>query len=316
MANVIGCVFGLVSAFFFVAFLVSWFRSREQVRSHKRLGIAAGICFVVLELLILLLAGSEARQSLPILQTILVDGVAFVRIAAFTIVGVHMCRGLGYHSFPLLKPRLGVVEASKHDPLEDEQLDATELVETEPNAEPTETDDTSLPSSEVDYPTSLPVVRGKQYALLVIGVGLGAIVYSAILFWLTSPRISDMAQQIFGEGVVEINGRALLLWLFVSLDFALVEEITFRLGIQNYVAKQLNWQGNRYWLAIILSAAFWTLGHSGVMEPDWVKLLQIFPIGLALGWLFRKVGTEGCILAHALFNVVFGILTPFVLGWG
>jgi membrane protease YdiL (CAAX protease family) len=126
--------------------------------------------------------------------------------------------------------------------------------------------------------------------------------------------MSDLAEQIFGEAVSGTDSGLSLLSLLIVLEFAFAEEITFRLGIQNYLAKQLNWQGKEYWIAIVLTAALWTLGHTGIMEPGWVKLLQVFPIGLALGWLFRKVGTEGCILAHALFNVGMSVLTPLVFG--
>jgi len=149
---------------------------------------------------------------------------------------------------------------------------------------------------------------------MVLAVAIGSIIYSSVLFLLTSPRISDLAEQVFGEGVSVADSSVSLLSLLIVLEFAFAEEITFRLGIQNYLAKQLNWQGNKYWIAIALTAALWTLGHTGIVEPDWVKLLQIFPIGLALGWLFRKVGTEGCILAHALFNVGMSVLTPLVFG--
>ena len=39
------------------------------------------------------------------------------------------------------------------------------------------------------------------------------------------------------------------------------------------------------------------------MEPDRVKLAQVFPAGLALGWRARKHGIEACILAHVVFDI-------------
>ncbi len=69
-----------------------------------------------------------------------------------------------------------------------------------------------------------------------------------------------------------------------------------------------------YATAIVLTAALWSLGHVGALNPDWVKLAQIFPLGLALGWLYRRQGTESTIMVHALFNVLGGlVLSPLYL---
>ena len=322
MTAVMGCVYSLVLFAFFVAFLVSWFRSREQVRGYKRFGFAAGIIFAAFELLILLVVGFEALLSTAVI-VVIADVVGFIRIAVYTIVGIHMCRSLGYSSFPLLKPEFGVLEAGRHDDLEDEQPGTTEFVEPGRQQaadaiiapmERTGVDDISMESSALDHLLAPPKIKGKRYALIVLAVAIGSIIYSSVLFLVTSPRMSDLAEQVFGEAVSGTDSGLSLLSLLIVLEFAFAEEITFRLGIQNYLAKQLNWQGKKYWIAIALTAALWTLGHTGIMEPGWVKLLQVFPIGLALGWLFRKVGTEGCILAHALFNVGMSVLTPLVFG--
>ena len=84
-------------------------------------------------------------------------------------------------------------------------------------------------------------------------------------------------------------------------------------GIQSFLAHYLKWQGNRYWAAIALTSLLWTLGHAGMLDPGWVKLAQIFPVGLMLGWLFRRHGVEACMLTHGLFNVTMIGLSPLVL---
>ena len=77
----------------------------------------------------------------------------------------------------------------------------------------------------------------------------------------------------------------------------------FRLGIQSYLAKQLRLTGGRYWIAIVLSSALWSLAHANILNPAWVKIVQVFPLGLALGYLMRRYGLEACLLAHGGFNV-------------
>ena len=88
------------------------------------------------------------------------------------------------------------------------------------------------------------------------------------------------------------------------MEFAIGEEIIFRLGIQSFLVKYLKLEGQSYWIAILITSALWTIGHAGTLQPEWVKLAQIFPVGLMLGWLFRKYGAESTILAHGLFNIL------------
>ncbi|MDE0451826.1 MAG: CPBP family intramembrane metalloprotease [Gammaproteobacteria bacterium] len=124
-------------------------------------------------------------------------------------------------------------------------------------------------------------------------------VYTLFLFHATNPVLSDAARNLFGS--FDITASMAVAVLAVSVA-AIGEELMFRLGIQNYIARIFGWWDQRYWLAILLSAALWSLGHAGTLEPDWVKIAQVFPAGLALGWLARKHGIEACILSHVVFN--------------
>jgi membrane protease YdiL (CAAX protease family) len=110
------------------------------------------------------------------------------------------------------------------------------------------------------------------------------------------------------------GGTALAGFLTGVLITALGEELTFRLGIQNWLAARLGRGMAGYWAAIVLASALWSLGHLGRMDPEWVKLAQIFPAGLLLGWLFRRSGFEACVIAHAVLNLIMPQVTPRVLG--
>ena len=146
---------------------------------------------------------------------------------------------------------------------------------------------------------------GRNYIITIIGVVASAILFSVILFKLTSPGLSDAVKQLSeSQGVkLGISDEPSVLLALIVVAFAFSEEIIFRLGIQNYLAKQFRLTGNRYWVAVVLTSGLWSLAHANILNPEWVKIVQIFPLGIALGFLFKKYGLESCILAHGIFNL-------------
>ncbi len=195
--------------------------------------------------------------------------------------------------------------------------------------------DFDIPVSQVDSPIleiDIPVVQAdvpaeqtavsspsvvwslRDYAWDVLLVVAGSVAWSATLFLLTRPHVAEMVRRTFGmEGNLADAGRYDAFTVLLVLTFAFGEEIFFRLGIQNFLAKYLRWYGSRYWAAIVLTSLLWTLGHVGVLDPNWVKFAQIFPVGLMLGWLFHRHGVEACMLAHGLFNIIMIGLSSLLL---
>lgn len=152
-----------------------------------------------------------------------------------------------------------------------------------------------------------PEAQAGQLLLRLVLIGLFVAAwasYTQLLFWAFSPQPSEhvvRAWGLDGDDAAEVLtpiGVALIGLVAVG------EELVFRLGIQNLLATWCNWWGRKYWLAIVATSALWTVGHAGTLDPDWVKFLQIFPVGVALGWLFRKHGIESCIAVHVLFNIL------------
>lgn len=173
----------------------------------------------------------------------------------------------------------------------------------------------------------LPLLRprggGARKMLASVGAGvacgLAITGYSAVLFLLTEPGpaggIEPTSWGTPWESPLELPGSTELVFFWVFLLLTVVgEELTFRLGIQNYFAGLFGHGAAGYWAAIVLSSALWSLGHLGVVDPEWVKFAQIFPAGLALGWLFRRAGFEACVIAHGVLNAIMPWLTPRLLG--
>ena len=169
----------------------------------------------------------------------------------------------------------------------------------------------------------LPLLRprggGGRKMLASMGAGaacgIAITAYSAALFLLTDPGTAGGVErspwatprEIFRGSELVFSGLLLLLTV-------LGEELTFRLGIQNYFAGLFGRGAAGYWAAIVLSSALWSLGHIGQVDPEWVKFAQIFPAGLALGCLFRYAGFEACVIAHGVLNLIMPWLSPRLLG--
>jgi len=156
----------------------------------------------------------------------------------------------------------------------------------------------------LEKPDARPRGRFWSGALATAAVAAGTVGFSWLLFKATSPRTSELLRNLMqwkqmSEGVGVSNKGAEVL---VGVAFGTGEELLFRLGMQNYLALRLGLRDRRYWIAVLVTAAVWTLGHANVLEPEWVKLVQIFPAGVALGFLFRRYGVESCIVAHSGFN--------------
>lgn len=149
------------------------------------------------------------------------------------------------------------------------------------------------------------MITWRNYMTSVILVVAGAILFSVVLFKLTSPQLSEAMKQLSKDqgARLGISSEPTVLAAFVVITFAFGEEILFRLGIQNYLAQQFRLNGNKYWVAVVLTSAIWALAHANILSPEWVKIVQIFPFGIALGFLFKKYGLESCIFAHGIFNL-------------
>jgi len=158
-------------------------------------------------------------------------------------------------------------------------------------------------------------ISSKHFFILTVATVLLAVGYSVVLFKLTTPHISAFLKQLSETQSARLGAgsRPSLLTALVVLEFAFSEEIVFRLGIQNYLAKQFKLEGSRYWIAILLTTLFWSLAHANTLDPEWVKIAQVFPLGLALGYLFRKYGVEMCILVHGVFNLIMIFLTQYLI---
>jgi membrane protease YdiL (CAAX protease family) len=145
-----------------------------------------------------------------------------------------------------------------------------------------------------------------------VGFVAGSLLYSYVLFSLASPGLSETLRIVLSSGPsgLPTDWRQNAIVAIALVEFAVAEEFIFRLGLQNWFAKVLRLPARGYWVAVALSSAVWALAHANTLDPEWVKIAQVFPMGIALGFLFRKFGVECCIFAHAAFNLAMACLGP------
>jgi hypothetical protein len=312
-------IFVLVLFLLVVTFIINWIRFRREIQPYRRYGYVAGAIVILLEFAALLASGPfiGAFAASPLVCG--AAAIAFLRAAAFTNVGIYYSRKLGHVGFTLL---------SKRYPIETEPGDeapfATSSAAIEPAPATSAEDAPETIKETLADPTPVPVdaqplmqtpVNTAQALLAGAALAAVSLLFTFILFSISSPRLSDVIRSLpeIDQAQTGVSVDVSLLTILVVLEAAFVEELAFRLAAQNFIANLFEWKNEKYTRAIVLVALLWTFGHVGLVEPGWVKPAQIFPIGLALGWLYRRFGVESCILAHALFNL-FGLLfTPMLI---
>jgi membrane protease YdiL (CAAX protease family) len=317
MTTALGCIYGLGMWFFTIAFLVDWIKSRKAIRKYLKYGIWAGLIVVGLDLLIVAITPSSWQPTL--FMGLIAEPIIFLKQIGFTMLGMYYLAVLGYPSFPVFLRKFSVAS--------DESNTDENIVDNKPNTR-AETIDTFQPANSIlqEIPEQIYVsnkshpaldlsldIKWKDYFLTIFGVSIVGILYSVVLFLLTTPQLSETAQKIFGSPSAGFEKAITIQGILLVLEFAVAEEIVFRLSIQSFLVKYLKLEGKRYWIAILITSILWTLGHASTLNPEWVKLAQIFPMGLMLGWLFRKYGAESTILAHGLVNVVLSFLSAYLL---
>ncbi len=318
----VAVLYALIMFVFAIGFLINWYRNREVISQYKRIGFWAGVIYVIFQLVLL---GLSHTFPYAACLTIFAIGLDMLGTWGFVNSGIFFSNQLNIRSFPLVAPRLGLPPAPTPAPVEVPAIDPSTVPAAE---EATPSADTSTESEVVSpepiepvatvepvaaiatplepEPIAPPPINWPRYWLNILGVTMGGVIYSAVLFIITQPRPGAIVQnlQLSDEPIITP------VTLVVLLGVAFTEELMFRLGIQNYLGAKLINKRYGYAIAVTLTAALWSVAHVGSLNPDWVKLAQIFPIGLALGWLYRRQGTESTIMAHALFNLVGGFVLP------
>lgn len=265
--------FAMLTAAIFM--LVVGVTERKQMQRYYPYGLGLIVIFLFFELLIRLLVSFNQLSEFLMGRDNLVSLLTLLMLLLCGLVGMHFSNQLGISSQPWIFRRWQPIS------LEFEHAPANRV---------------------------WPLIRAGLVGGLIFAF------YTLILLKLTKPLYSS---GVFSQQELESTFGISQFWFIQVLwvlEAAWVEEIVFRLGLQNAVAMLFKMRGeSSYWNAIGIAALVWALAHTTLAIPPWIKYAQIFPIGLALGWMYRKYGLESCMLAHGLFNLLGVIATPWLI---
>jgi membrane protease YdiL (CAAX protease family) len=150
------------------------------------------------------------------------------------------------------------------------------------------------PARQTEYlALALPLGRYLGIALIWL-VGLIA-VGDALLYFAGYPVVTPFQVQSYATAATE--GWLPALWLGAVIVAPAGEEIMFR----GFLFRGWARSERAAWPAILAISVLWAALH---VQYDWTGILQIFVIGLFLGWMrWRSGSTLLTFLLHALFNL-------------
>jgi membrane protease YdiL (CAAX protease family) len=135
----------------------------------------------------------------------------------------------------------------------------------------------------------------------------------SITSMLAQAQVAQELQKAIPENLSAPRITALLLGLCLA---PFVEEIIFRGVIMQtlmFLAGWMHWGGLRkfrleLFLPVFITSLIWASLHVGMIEPAWVKYVQVTGLGMVLGLARLRMGLVGSIALHLAFNIFGGLL--------
>jgi len=156
------------------------------------------------------------------------------------------------------------------------------------------------------FPLLLREASPKDGLVLAAAIGVGAGVVSELVFLGLGVEVSGFLlnlRRLYPSVDFESASVVFGLVLPATLGMALAEELVFRGVVQRWLRRLLSGHALAGPAAIAISSLVWACGHAVNAEPMGPKLVQIFLLGLAFGWLADRYSVEAAMAGHVALNI-------------
>ncbi|HHT65497.1 MAG: CPBP family intramembrane glutamic endopeptidase [Caldicoprobacterales bacterium] len=176
---------------------------------------------------------------------------------------------------------------------------------------------------QLSYTSEMPgsMLLGKQrtsgglsWKTLLIPIPF-LIIWTFLWFGLVPPEPTELALASSPEG------EKLMVYIYTfftaSILAPVTEEILYRHFVMALLARWFGSSKTALVLNLFISSLIFAIAHAGVVTSDWIKVVQILPVGMVFGWINLKKGVEHSIISHSLFNTLIipiSILMEYVTG--
>jgi membrane protease YdiL (CAAX protease family) len=151
-----------------------------------------------------------------------------------------------------------------------------------------------------------PEVKFSRFVGWGVFFGLISIGFTTLIFYIFTPSLSF--EYIRQTATSRITIDHSITWnLIYFVVMALFEECWFRAGIQKKISLLVR-SKHSLLISILVASLLFSICHMGILREEWIKILQIFVLGIFFGLAYHKGGLYSSMLAHSLLNLLF----PFI----
>jgi membrane protease YdiL (CAAX protease family) len=126
--------------------------------------------------------------------------------------------------------------------------------------------------------------------------------WTFILFSFSQPEPSELMQATIP------SQDTVLSWIYYFLSISIIAPLTEEILYRHYAMGLLyKCFGTKKWaiaINITLTSLFFAAAHLMNLDNYWLKILQVMPLAVVLGYVNHKRGVEHSILIHLFFNTL------------
>lgn len=144
-------------------------------------------------------------------------------------------------------------------------------------------------------------IKKIKWSIFIIFVPL-LLAWSYIIIEFTNPNVTSIAESMYPEGTSIAD--TIYIFILVSVIAPIKEEIMFRHFGMSIISEWFGKSKKAIVLSIVITSVIFSLNHILILTEDLIKIVQVFPLGIVLGYVYHRHGLEHSVLMHFIFNTI------------